>query len=183
MIDFEKLDEYIELIEEGNIPEEMTFNEFAMDFYKEAKIIPLSKYLRNKNKLKKLPKIMNMKKAGEILTDTCKDTTGEVSTFLRRKGYKEIPQLTFTTITLVRKVDLISNWKRLLSYLGGEKTIEEINNSTKVQLFPGEIEKLEVFIKEELKINDEELNWLLTKFKKIGNNRNLSRALNKLNRQ
>ncbi|MFK4784646.1 hypothetical protein [Fusobacterium sp. MFO224] len=183
MIDFNKLDEYIELIEEGNVPEEMTFNEFAMDFYKEAKIIPLSKYLRNKNKYKKLPKIMNMKKAGEILTDTYKDSSGEVTTFLKRKGYREIPQLNFTIITLVRKVDLISNWKRLISYLGGDKTIEEINNSTKVQLFPEEIKKLEEFIKEELKIDDDDLNWLLTKFKKIDNNRHLLRAIRKLNRQ
>lgn len=183
MIDFHKLDEYIDFIEEGNIPNEMTFNEFAIDFYKETKIIPLSKYLRNKNKFKKLPKIMNMKKAGEILTDTYKDATGEISTFLKRKGYKEIPQLNFTIITLVRKVDLLSNWKRLISYLGGDKTIEEINNSTKIQLFPEEIKKLEDFIKEELKIDDDDLNWMLTKFKKIENNHNLSRALKKLNRQ
>lgn len=183
MIDFNKLDEYIELIEEGNIPNEMTFNEFAMDFYKEAKIIPLSKYLRNKNKHKKLPKIMNMKKAGEILTDTYKDSSGEVTTFLKRKGYREIPELNFTIITLVRKVDLISNWKRLISYLGGDKTIEEINNSTKVQLFPEEIKKLEEFIREELKIDEDDLNWLLTKFKKIEDNRHLLRAIRKLNRQ
>lgn len=183
MINFEKLDEYIEFIEKSMVPEDMTFNQFAIDFYKEAKIIPLSKYLRNKSKIKKLPKIMNMKKAGEILLESEKDSNGEIKVFLKRKGYMEIPELNFTIINLVRKVDLLSNWKRLITYLGGDKTIEEINNSTKIQLFPEEVKKLEDFIKEELKIGEDDLNWLLTKYKKIEDNRHLARALRKLCRQ
>ena len=50
MVDFKKVDEYIDYIEEGKIPEGMTFNEFAMEFYHESKVIPISKYLRSRGK-------------------------------------------------------------------------------------------------------------------------------------
>lgn len=183
MTDFKKIDEYIDYVEKNIIPEGMTFNEFAIEFYETTKIIPLSKYLRNKNKLTKLPKIMNMKSAGEFLLDTEKDAHGDIKSFLKRKGHKEIPELNYTMIMLVRKTDLFSNWSKIFIYLGGDKTIEEINNSTKLSLFPEEIEKLENFIKEELKINDSELNSLLSKIKKIENNKMLLRAVKKLNRQ
>lgn len=84
MVDFKKVDEYIGYIEEGTVPKGMTFNEFAMEFYHESKIIPISKYLRSRGKTSKLPKIMNTKKAGEILCDTEK-FGDEVKTFLKEK--------------------------------------------------------------------------------------------------
>ena len=62
MVDFNKVDEYIGYIEEGIIPQGMTFNEFAMEFYHESKVIPMSKYLRSRGKTSKMPKIMNTKK-------------------------------------------------------------------------------------------------------------------------
>ena len=66
MVDFDKVDKYIGYIEEGTVPEGMTFNEFAKEFYQESKIIPLSKYLRSRNRTSKMPKIMNTKKQGKF---------------------------------------------------------------------------------------------------------------------
>ena len=67
MTDFEKINFMIETIEENRIPEGKTFNEFSMEFFQEVKLLPLSKYLRSIGKNKRLPKIMNMRKAGEVL--------------------------------------------------------------------------------------------------------------------
>lgn len=182
MVDFKKVDEYIDYIENGAIPNGMSFNEFAKEFYHESKVIPMSKYLRSRGKTSKMPKIMNTKKAGEILSDTEK-AGDEVKTFLRRKGYTEIPELNYTLVMLVRKIDLLDNWKKIIAYLQGDKTIEEINNSTKSKLLPGEVAKLEKYIMEELNIDEEKLNWFLSKFNKLENNKELFRAVRKLNRQ
>lgn len=182
MVDFKKVDEYIDYIEEGRIPEGMTFNEFAVEFYNESKVIPLSKYLRNKGRTSKIPKIMNTKKTGEILYDTEK-FGDEIRTFLKRKGFDKVPELNYTLVMLVRKIDLLDNWKKIIAYLQGDKTIEEINNSTKSKLLPGEVARLEQYIMNELHIDDEKLNWFLTKFKKLESNRELLRAVKKLNRQ
>lgn len=116
MIDFKKVDEYIEYIEKGTVPENMTFNEFAVEFYKESKVIPLSKYLRSRGRASKMPKIMNTKKAGEILYDTEK-AGDEIKTFLRRKGYDKVPELNYTIVMLVRKIELLDNWKKIIAYL------------------------------------------------------------------
>lgn len=182
MVDFNKVDEYIGYIEEGTIPQGMTFNEFAMEFYHESKVIPMSKYLRSRGKTSKMPKIMNTKKAGEILYDTLK-SGDEVKTFLRRKGYDKVPELNYTLVMLVRKIDLLDNWKKIIAYLQGDKTIEEINNSTKSKLLPAEIAKLEQFIMDELNLDEDKLNWFLSKFNKLENNKELLRAVKKLNRQ
>lgn len=182
MVDFKKVDEYIDYIEEGRIPDGMTFNEFAVEFYNESKVIPLSKYLRNKGRTSKIPKIMNTKKTGEILYDTEK-FGDEIRTFLKRKGFDKVPELNYTLVMLVRKIDLLDNWKKIIAYLQGDKTIEEINNSTKSKLLPGEVARLEQYIMNELHIDDEKLNWFLTKFKKLESNRELLRAVKKLNRQ
>ena len=85
MLDFKKIDDMIELIEDNIIPEEYSNNEFFIEFFKAVQVIPLSKYLRTKGKDSKLPKIMNSKKAGEILIDTYKDE--EIRLYLKRKGY------------------------------------------------------------------------------------------------
>lgn len=182
MVDFKKVDEYIDYIEEGKIPEGMTFNEFAVEFYHESKVIPISKYLRNRGRTSKMPKIMNTKKAGEILSETEK-AGDEVRAFLKRRGYSEIPELNYTLVMLVRKVELLDNWKKIITYLQGDKTIEEINNSTKSKLLPGEVARLENYIMEELNLDEEKMNWFLSKFKKLESNKELFRAVKKLNRQ
>ena len=48
MINFEKINKMIDLIEESQIMEGLTFNEFAMEFYSEVKLVPLSRYLKTK---------------------------------------------------------------------------------------------------------------------------------------
>ena len=172
--------EMIEAIENNQIPDGMTFNEYVCEFYNEVKTIPLSKYLRTKGKVKRLPKIMNSKKAGEVILASEKDE--EIRTFLKRKGYKEIPQLDYKSIMLLRKTDLLSNWKKVLLFFEGEGTVEEINSSTRPILLPQEIEKLESYIKEELNINEQELNWLLSKFEKMQKNKMILKSLQKLSR-
>lgn len=83
---------------------------------------------------------------------------------------------------LLRKTDLLSNWKKVLLFFEGEGTVEEINSSTRPILLPQEIEKLESYIKEELNINEQELNWLLSKFEKMQKNKMILKSLQKLSR-
>ncbi|MGL4687152.1 MAG: hypothetical protein ACRC0S_03660 [Fusobacteriaceae bacterium] len=178
MVDFKKLENYISIIEKGEIPLEKSFNEFVVEFYKISKIVPLSKYLKSINRTSKTPKIMNAKKAGEVIFFSEKDD--EIKTLLKRNGYKEIPQMDYTSIMLLRKVDLFMNWKKLISYFDGKGTIQEINNSLKPKLLPGEVEKLESYVKEELKLTDQEYNWFLNKFSKIILQKELDKSLRKL---
>jgi len=154
MINFEKINKMIDLIEESQIMEGLTFNEFAMEFYSEVKLVPLSRYLKTNNRVKRMPKIMNMRKAGELLLFT--KTDDETLSFLKRKGYSEIPSLDYKTIMLLRKLDPIDNWKKVLAFFNGDKTVEEINLSTRPILFPQEIKKLEDYIKDELNLNDDD---------------------------
>ncbi|MGB0405416.1 MAG: hypothetical protein ACPGDB_04430, partial [Fusobacterium sp.] len=72
---------------------------------------------------------------------------------------------------------------KLKNYIKDKKiTNVELVNSKFIDL-KEEIKKLEEFVKEELRMDEDDLNWLLTKFKKIENNRHLLRAIRKLNRQ
>lgn len=178
MVDFKKIDTLIGYIEEGSIPEGKSFNQFAIEFYLETKTLTLSKYLRLKGKSSKLPKIMNTKKAGEVLFET--DKNDEIKSFLSRKGYKQIPELNYTAVMLLRKVDLFDNWQKIVFFFEGGRTVQEINSSLKKELLPMEIEKLETFVKEELRLNDQELNWLLGKMEKIEHDKALYRAIRKL---
>ena len=102
--------------------------------------------------------------------------------FLKRKGYNEIPELDYKTMMLLRRLDPIDNWKKILAFFDGDKTVEEINLSTKPILFPQEIKKLEEFIKDELSIDDEEFE----KFMKLSSlaikNKELTKAIRKLTR-
>ncbi|MBS9775801.1 MAG: hypothetical protein KGV57_01790 [Fusobacterium sp.] len=180
MIDFNKINKMIDLIESNEILEDCSFNEFAIEFYTEVKLIPLSKYLRTNNRIKKLPKIMNMRKAGELLSFT--ETDDETLAFLKRKGHSQIPQLDFRTIMLLRKIDPIDNWKKILTLFNGEKSVEEINLSTRPILFPQEIEKLENFIKDELKIKDEEFEKFMKLYTKAIKNKEILKAIKKLSR-
>ena len=113
MLNFEKINKMIDLIEDNQIMEGMTFNEFAMEFYSEVKLVPLSRYLKTNNRVKRMPKIMNMRKAGELLLFT--KTDDETLSFLKRKGYNEMPSLDYKTIMLLRKLDPIDNIKDELS--------------------------------------------------------------------
>lgn len=178
MIDFNKIDEMIDLIENSMIPDGYTNNEFFIEFFKVVQLIPLSKYLRTKGKDSKLPKIMNSKKAGEILIITQKDE--EIKLYLKRKGYPEIPQLDYKSIMLLRKTDLYSNWNKIIAFLEGKGTVGEINQSTRKALLPQEIEMLENYLKTNLSLDDKELNWLLGKMKKIEMDKSLNKAVKKL---
>lgn len=180
MVNFEKIEEMIDVVATGNIPESQTFNEFAVNFYLETKMVPLSKYLKLQGKTNKMPKIMNTKKSGELLFHTKKNE--EILKFLKKRGYSSIPELNFTCVMLLRKVDSMSNWKKLLSYFEGKGTIEEINNSTRIQLLPEEEKKIEEFIKINLEVSDTELNWLKDKFKIIYENKELLRSIKKIAR-
>lgn len=179
MVDFKKVDEYISYIEKGEIPEGYSFNEFAVEFFNQTKVIPLSKYLRSKGNTSKIPKIMNTKKAGEVLIDTQKNES-EIKMFLKRKGFNDIPELNYTAIMLLRKVELLDNWKKIATYFSSDKTIEEINNSTKAQLLPNEVEQLENYIMESLNINEQSLNIFLTQMKKVFENRELLKSIKKI---
>jgi len=101
---------------------------------------------------------------------------------MKKKGYKEIPELNFTCVMLLRKVDSVSNWKKIISYFEGKGTIEEINNSTRVQLLPEEEKKIGDYIKLNLEISDSELSWLKNKFKIIYENKELLRSIKKIAR-
>jgi hypothetical protein len=180
VINLERIDEMINIIASGEIPESQTFNEFAVNFYLETKIVPLSKYLKMEGKTNKMPKIMNTKKGGELLFNTKKNE--EILKFLNKRGYKDIPELNFTCVMLLRKVDSLSNWKKLLSYFEGKGTIEEINNSTRIQLLPEEEKKIEDFVKINLGVSETELNWLKDKFKIIYENKELLRSIKKIAR-
>ncbi|WP_349764335.1 hypothetical protein [Fusobacterium sp. SYSU M8D902] len=178
MVDFKKIDSMIETIEQGVIPDGYTNNEFFMEFFDTVNLIPLSKYLRSKGKDSKLPKIMNAKKAGEVLLLTYRDD--EVKIYLKRKGYSEIPQLDYRSIMLLRKIDLYGNWNKVISFLEGKGSVGEINQSTRKLLLPQEVELLELHIKTLLSIEEKELNWLLSKIKKIEESKELKRAIKKL---
>ena len=178
MLNFKKINKMIDLIEESQIMEGMTFNEFAMEFYSEVKLVPLSRYLKTNNKVKRMPKIMNMRKAGELLLFT--KTDDETLSFLKRKGYNEMPSLDYKTIMLLRKLDPIDNWKKILAFLNGDKTVEEINMSTRPILFPQEIKKLEEYIKDELNLNDEEFEKFMSISSIAVKNKEVMKAIKKL---
>ena len=180
MFNFEKIDSMVDIIENNNIPENKSFNDFAIDFYNEVKSLPLSKYLKTTGKAKKMPKIMNMKKAGELVLFTRDDD--ETLSFLKRKGYGEIPELDYKSIMLLRKIDPIDNWKKIIAFLNGDRSVEEINLSTRPVLFPQEIKKLEGYIKDELNLDDEKFEDFMKYAVEIIKNKELFKALRKLSR-
>ena len=98
MVNFEKIDEMINIIAGGDIPESQSFNEFAINFYLETKIVPLSKYLKMEGKTNKMPKIMNTKKGGELLFHTKKNE--EILKFLKKRGYSDIPEVDMRIISI-----------------------------------------------------------------------------------
>ena len=127
-----------------------------------------------------MPKIMNMRKAGELLLFT--KTDDETLSFLKRKGYSEIPSLDYKTIMLLRKLDPIDNWKKVLAFFDGDKTVEEINLSTRPILFPQEIKKLEEYIKDELSLNDDDFEKFMSTCSVAIKNKEIMKAIKKLSR-
>ncbi|MGL4403671.1 MAG: hypothetical protein ACRCTS_08180 [Fusobacteriaceae bacterium] len=178
MIDFKKIDEYIDIIENNRIPEGMDFNNLALDFFKVTQTLPLSKYLRKIDRTNRMPKIMNMKKAGEVLYYSEKDE--DVKSFLSRKGYKEMPQFNYRSILLLRKVEPLDNWMKVLQFYEGKGSLQEISDSLKPKLLPLEVEKLENHVKDELRVDDKELNWILKLFGKVQKDKQLQKSLKKL---
>lgn len=179
MADFKKINQMIELIEENQIPDGMTFNEFSMEFFQEVKLVPLSKYLRSIGKNKRLPKIMNMKKAGEVLTDTLADLDN-ISFVKRKSKLGQIPELDYKSIMLLRRIEVRENWEKIFRFFRGNETVAEINATTRPELLPQEIETLETFLKEKLKLKEKELDWLIEKFHHILSEKELLRAIRKL---
>ena len=180
MLNFEKINNMIDLIEKNEIMPGLSFNEFAIAFYQEVKLVPLSRYLKTNNRAKRMPKIMTMKKAGELLLFT--KTDDETLSFLKRKGYNEIPSLDYKTIMLLRKLDPIDNWKKVLAFFDGDKTVEEINLSTRPILFPQEIKKLEEYIKDELSLNDDDFEKFMSTCSVAIKNKEVMKAIKKLSR-
>lgn len=179
MADFKKINQMIEMIEENQIPEDMSFNEFSMEFFQEVKLVPLSKYLRGIGKSKRLPKIMNMRKAGEVLTDTMADS--DLISFVKRKSKQgQIPELDYQSIMLLRRIEVKDNWEKIFRFFRGSETVAEINATTRPELLPQEIETLETFVKERLKLEEKELDWLIEKFRHIFSEKELLRAIRKL---
>lgn len=178
MVNFELVLNMAELIAQGNITKSMSFNEFCVKFYLETKVIPLSKFLRMKGFSNKMPKIMNTRKAGEVLFES--KNNPNILELLKKEGYSDIPQLNYSAIMILRKTTLDKNWKKVISYLKGEGTIDEIIRSNKKILIPEERDKINEYIQNELNLNSTELTWLLDKFKKIQTNKKISNSIKKL---
>ena len=126
MLDFKKIDEMIELIEDSIIPEGYSNNEFFIEFFKVVQLIPLSKYLRTKGKDSKLPKIMNSKKAGEILIATQKDD--EIKLYETKNLIMDFSKVTFMDSSGVGVV--LGRYKKV-GELGGTVTIRNADRLVK----------------------------------------------------
>jgi hypothetical protein len=81
---------------------------------------------------------------------------------------------------ILRKTTLDKNWKKTISYLKGEGTIDEIIRSNKKILIPEERDKINEYVQNELNLNSTELSWLLEKFNKINKSKKISNSIKKL---
>lgn len=178
MVNFELVLDMTNTISNGQLPKDMNFNDFCTKYYLETKVIPLSKFLRLKGFSNKVPKIMNVRKAGELLFES--KTNPEILELIKKEGFYEIPQLNYCVIMILRKTTLDRNWKKIIAYLKGEGTIDQIIRSSKKALIPEERQKINEFIQNELNLNSTELNWLIDKYNKIHNNKKISNSLKKL---
>ena len=57
MLNFEKINNMIDLIEKNEIMPGLSFNEFAIAFYQEVKLVPLSRYLKTNNRARECLKL------------------------------------------------------------------------------------------------------------------------------
>lgn len=178
MVNFELIIEMIELISIGDWTRGLTFNEFCVKFYLETKTIPLSKFLKMRGYSNKTPKIMNTRKAGEILFES--RNKDEIIKMLEKYKYTSIPELNYSAIMVLRKVSLDKNWEKLISYIKGEGTIDEIIRNNKKSLLPEESLTLNEFLQKELQLNSSEFKWFLEKFKIVTKNKVIHNSLVKL---
>lgn len=176
MVNFDKILEMVDLICDNEIYDNKSFNEFCIEFFLETRSIPLSKFLRLKGYSNKLPKIMNTRKAGEVLYDTVNNEKDILNKF----SYEKVPELNYSVIMILRKIPLEKNWKRIIEYLEGKGTIEEINRINQRTLLPEEKEKIEEFLKSKLELTTGELEWFLSKSKIIVNDKKVFNAIKKL---
>lgn len=178
MVNFELVLTMIDTICDGDIPKGTPFNEFCTKFYLETKSLPLSKFLKMKGYSNKMPKIMNTRKAGEVLFET--KNNNEILDLIKKEGYSEIPQLSYSAVMVLRKTSLDKNWAKLISYLKGEGTIDQIIKNNKKMLLPEERSKINEFMQNELNLTSSELNWLVDKLRKIQNDKKIGNSINKL---
>jgi len=178
MVDFNKIIEMCELILKNEIYDNKSFNEFCIEFFLETRTIPLSKFLRMRGYSSKLPKLMNTRKAGEVLSETINNP--ENIKILKKYSYDEIPQLNYSAIMVLRKTTLERNWKKVIEYIDGKGTIEEINRINRKVLLPEEKEKLEDFLKKELDLTSGEIEWFLEKAKIMIDNKKVYNAIKKI---
>ncbi|MBN2838062.1 MAG: hypothetical protein JXM74_04840 [Fusobacteriaceae bacterium] len=178
MVNFDLVIEMVNTICKGDVSNGMSFNEFCVKFYLETKILPLSKFLRLKGYSSKIPKIMNTRKAGEIIFES--KNSNEILELLKKEGFSEIPQLNYSSIMILRKTSLDRNWIKLISYLKGEGTIEQIVRNNKKILLPEEKIKINEYLQSELNLNSTELSWLLNKFEKILSEKKILNSIKKL---
>ncbi|TDT66994.1 hypothetical protein EV215_2089 [Hypnocyclicus thermotrophus] len=173
-----KIENMINYINSSKTPKNKAFNEFAVEFYLETRDIPLSKFLKVRNYTSKTPKIMNTKKAGELIIES--KNNPKILTFLNDNGYNDIPELNYSAIMLLRKVTPEKNWKKVIKYLKGQGTIDEINRKNKKTLLPEDKENIEIYLKEKLEITSDEFHNFLNLYSKIINNKELKKSINKL---
>jgi hypothetical protein len=121
---------------------------------------------------------MYFRKAGELLASSYHDQ--EVKAYLKRNNYENPPELDFKSILLLRKTNSLSNWKKIISFFECNSSIEEINRTNRPTILPQELEILENHIKQQLKINDNELKWLLSKQAIIKNDKKLFKSFQKV---
>lgn len=178
MVNFDLIIQMIDIICLGDIPKGQSFNEFSTKFYLETKMVPLSKFLKMRGYSNKMPKIMNTRKAGEVIFES--RNSAEILELLKKEGYNEIPQLNYSAAMVLRKAPLDKNWRKMISYLKGDETIDKIIKNNKKMLLPEERNKINEFLQSELNISTTELNWLLDKFHKIDNNKKVYNSLSKL---
>ena len=81
---------------------------------------------------------------------------------------------------LLRKTSIEKNWIKVLEYIKGEGTIEQIVRKNMRGLLPEEELSIEEFIKKELNINSIEFLWLQDIFSKILSNKKVFNSLKKL---
>ncbi len=178
MVNFDKIIEMIELICNSDYYTNKTFNDFAIEFFLETRAIPLSKFLRLRGFSNKMPKIMNLRKAGEVLYQT--PNSKEVKEIFDSFNLVEVPQLNYSAIMVLRKTTIEKNWKKLLEYINGQGTIEDINRRNQTNLLPEEIEKIENYIKQDLALTSGEFQWFKEKAKKLLENKKTLNSLKKI---
>lgn len=178
MVNFELVIDMVNTICQGDITKGMSFNDFCIKFYLETRALPLSKFLKMRGYANKMPKIMNTRKAGEVLFES--KGRKEIEEIIQKAGYKEVPQLSYSALMVLRKVSLEKNWERIIAYLKGQGTIDEILKLNKKLILPEERSKIIEYAQQELNLSSNEMQWFIDMYKKVNTNKKLLNSLNKL---